>query len=115
MGMTITEKIFAAHCGRDSVKPGELVYADIDLVMGTDVTVPLAGRCDPTAPVPSNALGFNEQGKWMGGEEGMGHAYGHWPILFTAGGSNSVPGDYLFRDYSPSGNRNGQFGILRVN
>lgn len=42
MGMTITEKIFAAHAGKDSVKPGELVYANIDLVMGTDVTVPLA-------------------------------------------------------------------------
>jgi 3-isopropylmalate/(R)-2-methylmalate dehydratase large subunit len=40
--MTITEKIFAAHAGKDSVKPGELVYARIDLVMGTDVTVPLA-------------------------------------------------------------------------
>ena len=42
MSMTITEKIFAAHCGKESVKPGELVYAGIDLVMGTDVTVPLA-------------------------------------------------------------------------
>jgi 3-isopropylmalate/(R)-2-methylmalate dehydratase large subunit len=42
MGMTITEKIFAAHSGRDSVRAGELVYAKLDLVMGTDVTVPLA-------------------------------------------------------------------------
>jgi len=42
MGMTITEKIFAAHAGRDAVKPGELIYASIDLVMGTDVTVPLS-------------------------------------------------------------------------
>jgi hypothetical protein len=79
-----------------------------------DTSVPLAGRCDPNEPVPSRALGFNMQGKWMGGEEGMGHAYGHWPILFDAGGTDGVPGDYLFRDYSPSGNRNGQFGILRV-
>ena len=44
MGMTISEKIFAAHCGRDSVKAGELVYAKLDLVMGTDVTVPLAAE-----------------------------------------------------------------------
>ncbi len=44
MGMTITEKIFAAHCGRKSVSAGELVYATIDLVMGTDVTVPLAAE-----------------------------------------------------------------------
>lgn len=44
MGMTISEKIFAAHAGRDSVRAGELVYANIDLVMGTDVTVPLAAE-----------------------------------------------------------------------
>jgi len=42
MGMTIAEKIFAAHCGKDSVRAGDLVYAKLDLVMGTDVTVPLA-------------------------------------------------------------------------
>ena len=42
MSMTITEKIFAAHCGRDFVNPGDLVYASVDLVMGTDVTVPLS-------------------------------------------------------------------------
>lgn len=42
MGMTISEKIFAAHCDRDVVRPGELIYASIDLVMGTDATVPLA-------------------------------------------------------------------------
>ena len=74
----------------------------------------LPGRCDNNELVPSRALGFNMQGKWMGGEEGMGHAYGHWPILFTAGGTDEVAGDYLFRDYAPNGNRNGQFGILRV-
>jgi hypothetical protein len=79
-----------------------------------DGLVLLAGRCAPSAKVPSNALGFNQQGKWMSSEEGMGHAYGHWPILFDAGGTNRVPGDYLYRDYSPSGNRNGQFGIFRV-
>ena len=79
-----------------------------------DASVPLEGRCDPNAPVPSNALGLNLQAKYMGGQEGMGHVYGHWPILFVAGGSDGVTGDFLYRDYSPSGNRNGQFGILRV-
>jgi hypothetical protein len=75
--------------------------------------VPDAG--DPlTDTVDSAALGLNPIGKWMGGEEGMGHAYSYWPLLFDAGGSNAVPGDYLFRDYGPNGNRNGQFGILRV-
>jgi hypothetical protein len=72
------------------------------------------GRCDNNEPVPSQALGLNPQAKYMGGEEGMGHVYGHWPILFNAGGTDGVAGDYLFRDYAPNGNRNGQFGILRV-
>ncbi len=74
----------------------------------------LEGRCDPDTPVPSLALGDNPQGKWMGGQEGMGHVYGYWPILFTAGGTGAVTGDYLFRDYAPNGSRNGMFGILRV-
>jgi len=38
MGMTITEKILAKHSGKDSVKPGELINADIDLIMCHDVT-----------------------------------------------------------------------------
>jgi 3-isopropylmalate/(R)-2-methylmalate dehydratase large subunit len=42
MGMTITEKILAAHSGRDRVKPGELVNAKLDVVMCHDVTTPAA-------------------------------------------------------------------------
>lgn len=42
MGKTITEKILARASGRDSVKPGDIVEADIDLVMGTDVMMPLS-------------------------------------------------------------------------
>jgi len=42
MGMTITEKIFAAHCGKNTVVPGELVNAKLDLVMCHDVTTPPA-------------------------------------------------------------------------
>ncbi|MBU0615727.1 MAG: 3-isopropylmalate dehydratase large subunit [Nanoarchaeota archaeon] len=38
MGMTITEKILAKHCGKDSVKPGELINAKIDLVLCHDIT-----------------------------------------------------------------------------
>jgi hypothetical protein len=79
-----------------------------------DDEVPLKGRCDPDVYAPSQRLGLNPQGKYMGGEEGMGHVYGHWPILFNAGGTNAIQGDYLFRDYAPNGNRNGMFGILRV-
>jgi 3-isopropylmalate/(R)-2-methylmalate dehydratase large subunit len=40
--MTLSEKIIAAHCGRDSVKAGDLVMARVDMVLGTDVTVPLS-------------------------------------------------------------------------
>jgi hypothetical protein len=82
--------------------------------LAQDDEVALAGRCDPDTPVASLALGNNLQSKYMGGQEGMGHVFSHWPVLFDAGGTDSVPGDYLFRDYTPSGNRNGQFGILRV-
>ena len=38
MGMTITEKILAKHCGKDTVVPGELINADLDLVMCHDIT-----------------------------------------------------------------------------
>jgi 3-isopropylmalate/(R)-2-methylmalate dehydratase large subunit len=42
MGMTITEKILAAHAGLKSVKPGELIEARIDLALANDITLPLA-------------------------------------------------------------------------
>jgi len=42
MPMTLAEKIIAAHCGRDSVRPGELVNVRVDFVMSNDVTAPLA-------------------------------------------------------------------------
>jgi 3-isopropylmalate/(R)-2-methylmalate dehydratase large subunit len=42
MGMTITEKIIAAHCGRDRVKPGEIVMCDVDMALSNDITAPLS-------------------------------------------------------------------------
>ena len=42
MGMTMTHQILAAHAGRDSVKAGELIEAKLDLVLGNDVTTPVA-------------------------------------------------------------------------
>lgn len=42
MGMTITEKILADHCGKKFVSPGELIMADVDLALANDVTAPLA-------------------------------------------------------------------------
>lgn len=44
MGQTITQKILAAHCGRESVEPGELITARLDLVLGNDITAPIAIR-----------------------------------------------------------------------
>lgn len=40
--MTITEKILAAHAGRDRVEPGELISVKVDMVLGNDVTAPVA-------------------------------------------------------------------------
>jgi 3-isopropylmalate/(R)-2-methylmalate dehydratase large subunit len=40
--MTITEKILAAHAGKKSVSPGELLNVRIDLALGNDITAPLA-------------------------------------------------------------------------
>ena len=42
MGMTITEKILAAHAGLPEVKAGQLIIAKLDLVLANDITGPLA-------------------------------------------------------------------------
>ena len=42
MKMTATQKIFARHAGRGSVAAGELITADVDLVLGNDITSPVA-------------------------------------------------------------------------
>ncbi len=42
MGMTITEKILASHAGRDEVHPGELINCRVDVVLGNDITAPVA-------------------------------------------------------------------------
>ena len=42
MGMTMTQKILAAHTGLAEVKAGQLIEADLDLVLGNDVTAPVA-------------------------------------------------------------------------
>ena len=42
MGMTMTQKILAAHAGLDSVKAGQLIRAKLDMVLGNDVTTPVA-------------------------------------------------------------------------
>ena len=42
MGMTMTQKILAAHAGLPSVEAGQLIEADLDLALGNDVTTPVA-------------------------------------------------------------------------
>lgn len=42
MGQTITQKILAAHAGKKAVEPGELINAKVDLVLGNDITAPIA-------------------------------------------------------------------------
>ena len=42
MGMTMTQKILAKHAGLDSVVAGQLVLADLDMVLGNDITSPVA-------------------------------------------------------------------------
>ncbi|MBR4891356.1 MAG: 3-isopropylmalate dehydratase large subunit [Clostridia bacterium] len=42
MGMTMTQKILASHAGLESVSPGQLINAKLDIVLGNDITTPVA-------------------------------------------------------------------------
>ncbi len=42
MGMTMTQKILAAHAGLECVEAGQLIEATLDMVLGNDVTAPVA-------------------------------------------------------------------------
>ena len=42
MGMTMTQKILAAAAGLDKVEAGQLIEAKLDLVLGNDITSPVA-------------------------------------------------------------------------
>ena len=42
MGMTMTQKILAAHTGLEKVEAGQLIETKLDLVLGNDVTAPVA-------------------------------------------------------------------------
>jgi len=44
VAMTMTEKILARGAGRESVRPGDLVLAQVDFAMGHDLTIPPAGK-----------------------------------------------------------------------
>lgn len=42
MGMTMTQKILASHAGLDSVVPGQLIRANLDMVLANDITGPVS-------------------------------------------------------------------------
>jgi 3-isopropylmalate/(R)-2-methylmalate dehydratase large subunit len=42
MGMTISEKILAAHAGKERVIPGELIEVEVDFALANDITAPIA-------------------------------------------------------------------------
>ncbi|MDX9810417.1 MAG: 3-isopropylmalate dehydratase large subunit, partial [Sphaerochaetaceae bacterium] len=42
MSMTMSQKILAKHAKMGVVRPGQLVMADLDLVLGNDITAPVA-------------------------------------------------------------------------
>ncbi len=42
MGMTMTQKILAAHAGLETVSAGQLINAKLDIVLGNDITTPVA-------------------------------------------------------------------------
>ncbi len=53
MGMTMTQKILAAHAGLDTVSAGQLISAKCDIVLGNDITTPVAVN-------EFNKAGFNK-------------------------------------------------------
>jgi hypothetical protein len=79
----------------------------------------LSGKCRPASPgvsaaVGSQALGRNPQGMYLGHQESVTPA-AHFDLLLpSAGGTNAIPGDYLFRDQASFGNTSGIWGLIRV-
>ena len=53
MGMTMSQKILAAHAGLESVTAGQLIEAKLDMVLGNDITSPVAinefNKCGATS------------------------------------------------------------------
>ena len=42
MAMTMTQKILAKHAGLESVRSGQLIEAELDMILGNDITSPVA-------------------------------------------------------------------------
>ena len=54
MGMTMSQKILAAHAGLDEVKAGQLINAQLDMVLGNDVTSPVRTARPPSLTTPKS-------------------------------------------------------------
>jgi hypothetical protein len=68
----------------------------------------------PTGGVPSQTIGDNSDAMYLGHQESVTPAAHFDIVLPSAGGTNGVLGDYLFRDHGSFGNTDGLWGILRV-
>lgn len=55
MGMTMTQKILAAHAGLEKVEAGQLILVNLDLVLGNDITSPVAIK-NSTSSAPKMSL-----------------------------------------------------------
>jgi hypothetical protein len=80
---------------------------------------PYVDSCDNPEDCPqftaSSRLGFNPLSQWMGSRDGFGPGNQFDILLNKAGGSFSVPGDYLYRSYPANGEFiNGAWGVFRV-
>lgn len=65
MGMTMTQKILAAHAGLDEVKAGQLIMANLDLVLGNDVTSPVAINEFNKAGFTDVSIRIRSQWSWI--------------------------------------------------
>jgi hypothetical protein len=88
-----------------------------------DADLGIPGKCDMgnghageagTGKVGSRALGDNPIGFHLGGIESWFSGQHYEVVIPSAGGSNAVTGDYLFRDHMGLGNAGGLWGIVRV-
>ncbi|MGY2278340.1 manganese-oxidizing multicopper oxidase MnxG [Pseudomonas monsensis] len=64
--------------------------------------------------VGSVRFGYNPMSMYIGAHESILPAAHFSFMIPSAGGSNAIPGDYLFRDYAAYGNTSGLWGLLRV-
>jgi len=79
----MAQKILAYHCGRDHVSEGEIVNADVDIVLGNDITLPIAieefNKIGITLPVDQDdvlrfEIAVDDIGR-MDGIQGVGHLH----------------------------------------